>query len=174
MTTTNYGSEQRAGTGQFPRAQGQDKAESVKEQAKDVVTEAQEQAQSMLASRKEQAASELGNIAQAFRQTGDQLREQEKTAAASALNQVAGQVERFSNFLTNNEITDLLDEAENLARRNPELFLGGAFALGLLASRFLKASASQASQGMTEQNRGYREAQRWSPTRSTVQTYSPY
>lgn len=171
MTTTNYGSEQRAGTGQFPRAQGQDKAESVKEQAKDVVTEAQEQAQSMLASRKEQAASELGSIAQAFRQTGDQLREQEKTAAASALNQVAGQVERFSNFLTNNEVTDLLDEAENLARRNPELFLGGAFALGLLASRFLKASASQ---GMTEQNRGYREAQRWSPTRSTVQTYSSY
>jgi len=177
MTTSNIGSEQREQMGQYRGTAGQT-GETIKEQAKEMVDHAQEQTQEMLTTRKEQAVSELGNIAQAFRQTGDQLREKEQTAAADAITQVANQVERFSNYLSNKEITDLLDEAENLARRNPELFLGGAFALGLLASRFLKASARRPMQQQQQQpyrnyGYGYREQQQWTPVAtSRVRTYS--
>lgn len=170
MTTSNIGSEQRDRMGQPPRAQGQTTGESVKEQAKDVMEEAQEQTQEMLASRKEQAVSELGNIAQAFRETGDKLRENEQAAAANAVTQVANQVERLTNYLSNNEVKDLLDEAESLARRNPELFLGGAFALGLLASRFLKSSARR---NIGYEMSGYREQRQWPPA-TTAQSYSNY
>ena len=41
-----------------------------------------------------------------------------------------------------------MSDAENWARRNPALVLGGAFALGLLASRFLKSGMG----GRSEQN----------------------
>jgi hypothetical protein len=33
-----------------------------------------------------------------------------------------------------------VDEVENFARRRPAMFLGGAFLLGLAATRFLKSS----------------------------------
>lgn len=36
---------------------------------------------------------------------------------------------------------DLAREAQDLARRRPVLFIGSAFALGLLGARFLKSSA---------------------------------
>ena len=39
-----------------------------------------------------------------------------------------------------------MSDAEDWARRNPALFLGGAFALGLLASRFLKSGMGRQSQ----------------------------
>ena len=35
---------------------------------------------------------------------------------------------------------DIVREAEAFARRQPAVFIGGALALGLLASRFLKAA----------------------------------
>jgi hypothetical protein len=46
-----------------------------------------------------------------------------------------------------------VSEAEDFARRQPALFLGGAFALGLLGARFLKSSGQQASQGGSSQGR---------------------
>lgn len=167
MTTGNFGTGQTQRTGQISGAEGQ-QGGSVKEQVREVVNEAQEQTQDMLASRKEQAVSGLGNLAQAFRQTEDQLREQEQTAAANAINTVANQMERFSSYLSNKEVTDLLDEAEGLARRNPELFLGGAFALGLLASRFLKSSARR---DLNQGYGGYEGQQQWSSPRSNVSNY---
>lgn len=171
MTTGNFGTGQTQRTGQLPGAEGQQEGtvKEVKEQVREVVNEAQEQAQDMLGARKEQAVSGLGNLAQAFRQTEDQLRGQEQTAAANAINTVANQMERFSSYLGNKEVTELLDEAEGLARRNPELFLGGAFALGLLASRFLKSSARR---GLNQGNGGYEGEQQWSPSRANVSTYS--
>ncbi len=169
MTTGNFGTGQTQRTGQFPGAEGQQEG-TVKEQVREVVNDVQDQAQDMLTSRKEQAVSGLGNIAQAFRQTEDQLRGQEQTAAANAINTVANQMERFSSYLSNKEVTDLLDEAEGLARRNPELFLGGAFALGLLASRFLKSSARR---GLNQEHgSGYEGQQQWSPSRSNVSSYT--
>jgi predicted AlkP superfamily pyrophosphatase or phosphodiesterase len=57
-------------------------------------------------------------------------------------NQVADRVERASTYLEEHDLDELMVEAEDFARRQPELFIGGAFTLGLLAARFLKSSAS--------------------------------
>ena len=46
----------------------------------------------------------------------------------------------FSERLKNKDVTELLNDAQRLARRQPALFVGGAFALGLLGARFLKSS----------------------------------
>ncbi len=53
---------------------------------------------------------------------------------------VASQVEQFSRYLEKKDLRDVANDVERFARRNPAVFLGGAFALGLLAARFLKSA----------------------------------
>ena len=55
----------------------------------------------------------------------------------------AGQVNRLADRLKTIDLTHLVDDIGNFARREPILFLGGAFALGVIASRFLKATPSR-------------------------------
>src|SRR5690606_40974563 len=67
--------------------------------------------------------------------------------AARAAEQAAGQIARLSQGLKNKDVGELMNDAQRLARRQPALFVGGAFTLGLLGARFLKSSQ--------ERNRGY-------------------
>jgi ABC-type transporter Mla subunit MlaD len=98
------------------------------------------------------AGEMLEQVANAVRQSGDQLRTDQPQVAGFA-DTAAEQVDRFARYLRDTNAQDLMGEAESFARRQPAIFLGGAMALGLLASRFLKASPRQgASQG---QYRGY-------------------
>jgi len=50
------------------------------------------------------------------------------------------QVEKLSGYLERQDLSGLMSDVERFARRNPAIFLGGAFALGILAARFLKSS----------------------------------
>ena len=59
--------------------------------------------------------------------------------AAAAL---SDQVRKFSNYLQDRRIEDLVGDARRLAQRNPALFVAGGVALGFALSRFLKASAA--------------------------------
>ncbi|GJL64542.1 MAG: hypothetical protein NPIRA04_31960 [Nitrospirales bacterium] len=122
----------------------QSKAESVlgegKAEVKAYAKEAQQKTVTALAVKKEQAVGELGNLAQALRQTGAQLRQKDQTAVAKYTDKAAQQIDRVSGYLSNRDMDQLIDEGEALARRNPELFIGLTFGLGLLAARFIKSS----------------------------------
>jgi hypothetical protein len=115
--------------------------------AGEAVGQARQQAKAQAASQKERAADSLGSVAQALRQSSQQLREQDRGTLAQYTEKAADQVERFSGSLRNKDVNQLLSEAENFARRQPGVFLGGAFAVGLLAARFLKSSSQQAQAG---------------------------
>jgi len=52
-------------------------------------------------------------------------------------------MERVSNYLQRTDVAELVDGVEDFARREPLLFVGGAFALGLLGARFLKSTQRQ-------------------------------
>ncbi len=122
----------------------QEKASSMMKQgqaeAKAYADEAQRQTKSALASGKEQAVGELGSLAQAIRQTGSQLRRSDKKTVAQYTDKAAEQIDRMSDYLSHRDVNQLIDEGEALARRNPEVFLGVTFGLGLLAARFIKSS----------------------------------
>jgi hypothetical protein len=81
-------------------------------------------------------------VANAVRQGADQLREQQPQMAGLA-DTAATQVDRASQFARESDFQSLLRETESAARRQPALFIGGAFVLGVVASRFLKASPKQ-------------------------------
>ena len=91
------------------------------------------------------AAETLGEVAQAVRQSGEQLRDQQPQVA-SFVDTAAEQLERASSYLRESDLQDIVYRVEDVARRQPMLFIGGAFVLGLAAARFLKSSAA-GSQG---------------------------
>jgi len=118
-------------------------AGQAKEAVGQVAGQAREQVSSRLSGQKAQAAQSLGGVAQALRLTGQQLREQDQAGVTVYIDRVASQVERFSSYIEQHDVGELVGEVEHFARRQPALFLGGAFVLGLLGARFLKSSAPQ-------------------------------
>jgi hypothetical protein len=54
---------------------------------------------------------------------------------------LAGQLDRFSHTLRDREIGSIIDDAKQLAYRQPELFVVGALAAGFVLGRFFKSSS---------------------------------
>lgn len=89
----------------------------------------------------------LTSVADTIRQIGGNLSgAQEPTGvaniAAQYTNTAAEKVEQISGYLDRRDFKGLVRDLEDAAHRNPALFLGGAFALGILAARFFKSGNS--------------------------------
>jgi hypothetical protein len=134
---------------------GQGTVEQVKEKAGEIAQRAQEQAKSTLNSQKTNAAQDLGTVAEVFRETGQQLREREHYAMADTVAQytekLADQVDRFSQQLRDKDIDEIIYDVGNMARRQPAIFLGAAFAAGILLARFIKSSSRRQEEIRTGQ-----------------------
>lgn len=127
--------------------QAEQVAGQVQQQAGQLTDQAREMATSQLTSQKERAAGTLGTVAEALRQTSQQVREQDQGAVAQYIEKAADQAEQFSRSIREQDLNQLLDATERWARRQPALFLGGTFALGFLATRFFKSSRQQQGDG---------------------------
>jgi hypothetical protein len=106
-----------------------------------IVGKVKEQANSRLSSQKDRALDSLSGVTQAVKQTTQQLRDNQHDIIARYIEQAADQIERFSTNLKNKDVGELVEDAQRFARRQPAIFVGSAFALGLLGARFLKSSA---------------------------------
>ena len=130
--------------------QAQAKAGQVMDQAQgaagQVAAQAKQQATSQLESQKERAVDTLVTVAQALRQTGEQLQQQEQGAVGGYVEQAAERVERMTNYLRAREVPDLIADTQDFARRQPGLFVTGALVLGFLGARFLMSSGRRAAQ----------------------------
>ena len=104
----------------------------------------QEKATSRLDQQKQTLVEGLGSVAEGIRQMGENLGKTEQGGVVRLTAQygdtLAGQLERFSGYLNEREVGDLVVEVEDFARRNSTYFVGGAFLLGLVGARFLKSS----------------------------------
>ena len=105
-----------------------------------MVGQVQEQATARLSGQFGRAAEGLSSLSQAMRSTGGQLREQDQATGAAYAEWVAEQTERAAGYLHGKDLDRVVEDVEGFARRQPALFVGGAFALGLAAARFLKSS----------------------------------
>lgn len=115
-------------------------AQEAKEQTKEVASQAKDQVNQLVSKQKDQAAERLGGFAGALRDAAGKLEGQEGIGLGRYAGQAAEQVDRFSNYLRQGDLKGFVRDAENLARRNPDLFLGGALLAGVMLARFLKAS----------------------------------
>lgn len=129
-------------------------AHQAKEQTRQAAEQAKGEARSMAESRKSQVSSEINHIAKAFRSSGQQLRMQDEEPVARYATQIADKLDNAASYMQDRSVDDILTDAEDFARGQPELFLGGAFGLGLLVSRFFKSSERKLSQGQYRES-GY-------------------
>lgn len=132
-----------AATAGQEQAPGEGTMEQVKDKAQQLASQAQqkatEQVQPRLAAQKDRAANTLSSVAQSLRTSSQQL-QGEQDGVSRYMQQAADRVEGFANYLQSREVDEIVDQVEDFARRQPAVFLGGAFALGLLGARFLKSS----------------------------------
>jgi hypothetical protein len=117
--------------------------DQAKEQAGQVVDQAKEQATSQLSTQKDRAADSLGTVADALRQSGKHLRDNDQQGFAGYADKAAERVEQFSGQLRGKDVQEIVRDVERYARQQPAVFLGGAFVLGLLGARFLKSTAQR-------------------------------
>lgn len=103
---------------------------------------------------KNRAADGIGSIADAARQTGEDLRGQNEMLA-SWVNAAGDQLRTLAERLRDRPAAELADDLTRFARQRPAVFVGGAFLLGLSVARLLKASPDDgySSRG----GNGYRE-----------------
>jgi hypothetical protein len=120
---------------------------AVTEQAKELADQVQQKAtqrvESGLTKGKSQVAETLHAVNQSLLISGQQLRDRNQQNVSRYVDQLADRVQRTANYLQNTDVSEIVDGTEEFARRRPALFLGGAFALGLLGARFLKSSRRQ-------------------------------
>lgn len=102
----------------------------------------QQRVSSRVDQQKNRAADGLGGIADVIRSAGNELRA-ENEALASYVDMASDQMRRFADQIRERGVADMLDDVDRFARRNPAVFIGGAFLVGLGVARFLKASADR-------------------------------
>jgi len=77
------------------------------------------------------------------RSVGEHLRSQGKDKPAELADKAAERVAEISDYLKRSDGDAILRDAERLGRDKPWAVMAGGIALGIVASRFLKASSSR-------------------------------
>jgi hypothetical protein len=116
-----------------------------------VAGQAKELARSRISERKSRSATDLGNVANALRQTGQQL---EGNIGLPLVNGAADRLEHIAELLDTTDPAEFVRGVERFARRDPLLFLAGALAIGIVGARFVKSSAMHAQSPATSSASG--------------------
>ena len=97
--------------------------------------------------RKVHLASTINGVADTIRQIGESVGGEDQNPVAALAGQygdnLAEQVEKFSSYIEDKELKELVKDVETFAHRQPVLFIAGAFVLGVLAARVFKSSGSK-------------------------------
>ena len=125
----------------------QDKAQEAASQAQEKAQQAAGQARSRVRdevdTRSTQAGEQAGTVAQDVRSVGEHLRSQGKDKPAEYADKAAERVADLSDYLKRSDGDAILRDVERFGRERPWAVIAGGAALGIAASRFLKASSSR-------------------------------
>ena len=136
MDQQNVGSKRGAASGAEKIAA---KSHDAAEQMKDAVVGQVNQVRERALSAQGDTSDRIRGVAGHLRDLGDTLRDQDPTIARLA--QRAGEgVEGLARYVGDASPQSIIRDTEQLARRQPALFFGSAFLLGLAAARFIKSA----------------------------------
>ena len=130
-------------TAQQVGKEAQQRAQQIGDKARDTADGLMDQAQQQAEAGKDQAADQMDRASEAIRDAAQHL-EGQQAWMAGLVERGADELARLADTLRQNDLRSLLQGAENLARRQPMLFAGGAFALGFAAMRATRAGLSAA------------------------------
>lgn len=123
----------------------QQKAAQVKDAASSQIDKISQQASSA----REQAATRVRRFSSAIKAAGDGVRSDDPWVAEYA-EKASRSIEDVATYLTSADPQRLMRDTQQLARRQPAVFFGGAFLLGLAAARFVKSSQSNVERSYRE------------------------
>ena len=131
--------------------------EQVKNTAAGAYGTATSKATEKLEEQKSTLTSSLTSVADNIRKLGQNLGEESSesgltSSASTYTDTAADKIEQAARYFERHDVEAIYHDVEDLARQNPAIFIGGAFALGFLAARFLKSSSTRSLSG----NRGRR------------------
>jgi hypothetical protein len=119
--------------------------EQAKDKAQEAAGQAKDKAGSQLRSQVDQRSTDAGHrvagVASDVRAVSESLREQGKDQPAKLAEQAADRAERLGSYLKESDADRILGDVEDFGRRQPWAVIAGGVAIGLVASRFLKASS---------------------------------
>jgi hypothetical protein len=154
MTDSTVGST--IATGGSPTEQVKDqvrnKAQLAQDKTRGALGQARGRLRDQVDQRSTQAGDQVQSAAQDVRSVAEQLRNQGKETPARVAEQVADRAESFGTYLRDADGERLLGDVEGFARRQPWLVAAGGLALGIVASRFLKASSSRRYQAGSDRS----------------------
>jgi hypothetical protein len=104
----------------------------------------QQKVTSRVDEQKNRAADGLGGIADVFRTASNELRNDNETVA-QYVDMASDQLRRFASHIRQRGVSEMFDDLNRFAKRNPAVFIGGAFLVGIGIARFMKASADRHS-----------------------------
>lgn len=106
---------------------------------------------------REMAAEGIDKLARTVRRVSTDMQTDQPQIANVALT-AADQADKVAQYLRANDAREIIGSVEDAARRQPLIFIGGAFLLGLAASRFIKAAGGTEAADQTRQfaRSGYR------------------
>lgn len=108
-----------------------------------IVDRVKETATAQLTNQKDRGIDTLGRVAEAVRSSTQKLREERHDTIAGYVDQAADRIDDWSRRLREKDVNEIISDVQGLARRQPAVFIGSAFALGLVGARFLKSSRQQ-------------------------------
>src|SRR5215211_7591515 len=94
-------------------------AQQARQQATELASRGTEQAKSQLANQKHDASQRMVPIQAALRESAQQLRKQGQGSVGQYADRAADQLERFSTYLRETEVDEIMDEVRGFARRRP-------------------------------------------------------
>jgi ElaB/YqjD/DUF883 family membrane-anchored ribosome-binding protein len=122
------------------------------EQVQEKAQEAADQARGRVREQVDQRSTEIGDKVltqvQDAKTVAEELRKQGKDQPAKLAEQVAEKAEQVGSYLKSTDADRLLHDVEDFGRQKPWAMVAGGLALGLAASRFLKASSTERSRSV--------------------------
>jgi len=111
-------------------------------------------------------AEAMQGFARAIEAAGSELEEQ-SPQLARLVNDWAGKVRDVSRSVSNRQVSDLVDTANDFARTQPAIFFGAAVAAGFALARFLKSSAKPAATDDFRRSTAFRDSDRFADYRDS-------
>jgi len=131
----------------------QDLLQQAKQTTNEVVSQVQQQANSQITQQKDTIASQLSSVVNAVRRFDESLSNEGNGPIARFAGQygqkAADGLDRFANYLREQDPKRLFNDVQNFGRRQPALLIGGAFLLGFAGARIIKSSMDAASSSST-------------------------
>jgi len=113
---------------------------SLTESAKDVASEAGEKIRTTLQEQKTAGADYVGNVANIIRRTAYEF-DADIPQAGHYIRKAASQIDNVAEAMRNRDMSEIVGNVQQFARKQPTAFFGAAVLVGFAAVRFLKSGS---------------------------------